>query len=335
MLTIDVRFIDEGFSPAEHPHAPAGSPKGGQFVKKGGGGTSAKAPQKAPPKNTAAGPSQGRASPAATLVPADDRTAWPEHIKALKVPPAWQSVKISHDPHADLLVIGHDVKGVKQYIYSKKFADAQAAKKFERIHALQKAAPKIDAQNEKNRQSDNSTVRDNADVLALILRMGLRPGSDAESSAKVKAYGATNLRKEHVVKDGDQTRLKFVGKKGVSLDLPVRDPDLAKMLQQRAKAAQPNGPLFPKANENTLLSYVHGFEGGKFKSKDFRTLLACRSAQAEIASMPVPKNPAQYKKAVREVAAKISSRLGNTPTVALQSYINPILFAEWKASAGV
>lgn len=39
-LTVDVNFLDDSnYDPTDHPHAPAGTGKGGQFVKKGSGGT--------------------------------------------------------------------------------------------------------------------------------------------------------------------------------------------------------------------------------------------------------------------------------------------------------
>jgi DNA topoisomerase IB len=49
--------------------------------------------------------------------------------------------------------------------------------------------------------------------------------------------------------------------------------------------------------------------------------------------MDVPKTQAEYRKAVMEVAKKVSSVLGNTPVIALQSYINPSVFGAWKAAA--
>jgi hypothetical protein len=44
---------------------------------------------------------------------------------------------------------------------------------------------------------------------------------------------------------------------------------------------------------------------------------------------------AQYKNSTLDIATAVSQRLGNTPTVALQSYIPPEVFAEWRAHAGV
>ena len=85
-----------------------------------------------------------------------------------------------------------------------------------------------------------------------------------------------------------------------------------------------------------MSNYSHQLDGGGFKTKDFRTLLGTRTAMQEIVNLspPVPKDEKEYRKKVKEVAIRVSKKLGNTPTVALQSYINPSVFAEWKLNAG-
>ena len=94
------------------------------------------------------------------------------------------------------------------------------------------------------------------------------------------------------------------------------------------------GQLFG-VSEKDLLDHVHSFDGGGFKTKDFRTLVGTKSAQASLANRDAPKDAKAYKKAVKEVATEVSQVLGNTPSVALASYINPAVFAPWRAAAGV
>lgn len=161
------------------------------------------------------------------------------------------------------------------------------------------------------------------------MKMGIRPGSDSNTKADVKAYGATNLRKEHVVTEGSKTYLRFTGKKGVSLNLEVEDPSVAKMLRRRAAAD--SDTLFPEVNEDRLREYSSTLDGGNFRPKDFRTHLGTKTAMDEMANVETPpKNEREYRKAVMAVAKKVSDRLGNTPTIALQSYINPVVFSAWR-----
>lgn len=262
-----------------------------------------------------------------------DREQWPDHIKALKVPPAWTDVKINSNPNAALLASGKDSKGRSVYTYSAEFRASQSAMKFARISELSKKAEAVFKQNEANRSSTDPLVKENADALSLIMKMGLRPGSTTDTKAKVQAYGATTLEGRHVISDGKSTRLLFTGKKGVHLDLPVEDKETAEMLRARALKAGPDGKLFPNTSDDLLRDYTHSLDGGGFKTKDFRTYLGTSTAAKLVAIAPVPKNEQEYKKAVMTVAKLVSSKLGNTPIIALQSYIDPRVFAPWRHRA--
>lgn len=162
-------------------------------------------------------------------------------MRALKVPPAWHGVRYARDPNAALQVVGRDSKGREQRIYSARFRETQSAVKFIRIKALEAKFDDIAVQNMRNMRSNDSRIAESAACHNLIMRMGLRPGSDAETYAVERAYGATTLEGRHVIIDGDWTRLAFVGKKGVRIDLLVEDAGLARVLRERAARVGPDG----------------------------------------------------------------------------------------------
>jgi DNA topoisomerase-1 len=304
----DAAAMDAEWNESDHPRA-----ENGEFGSGGGGG-----------------------SASVGLKSHESRESWPEHIKVLKIPPAWKDVRVSDNPDADLLAIGKDTKGRPQYVYSQKFQQSQAALKFARIKSLESDAPMIKDQLSTLTKSNDRKVADHADCANLIFKMGIRPGSDSDTKAKVKAYGATTLEGKHVVTEGDETYLRFTGKKGVAINLHVDDPELASNLRKRAGDAGENGRLFGGVRGGSLLDFVHGeLDHGGYKTKDFRTLLANNQASDVIARMPAPKSEKEYKKAVLEVAKQVSAKLGNTPTVALQSYINPAVFGAWRESYAV
>jgi len=165
--------------------------------------------------------------------------------------------------------------------------------------------------------------------MKLIRETVIRPGSEADTKAKVAAYGATTLEGRHVVKTDSGAELHFVGKKGVSLVIPVEDQGTIKMLLARATKAGPEGRLF-NTDRGSLLDYSHRLDGGKFKTKDFRTYLGTSLAMKEVKKAPAPKTMKEYKKAVKAVATAVAKKLGNTATVALQSYISPVVFSGWR-----
>ena len=260
-----------------------------------------------------------------------DGSPLPKHIKSLAIPPAWTDVHVNPDKKGTLWATGKDAKRRLQSKYNPKYSESQSAKKFARVLALEKKFDKVSAKNEKGMTSKDPATRDAAHALALIFHTGIRPGSDKDTGAEKQAYGATTLLGKHVVPDGDGVRLQFVGKKGVDLDLPVTDKRIASDLLSRAKASGGEGKLFPNTDASHLLQYTHSI-GGQVKTKDFRTLLANQVARTEIQKMPAPTTAKGYKAAVKDVATYVSQKLGNTPAVALKSYINPEAFSGWKGA---
>ncbi len=254
----------------------------------------------------------------------------PGHIAKYRIPPAWRDVRYNDDPDAPLQVVGKDVKGREQRIYHPRYAASQAEAKFRRIQELDRQFIRIRAENADALRDPKR--HDLAEVLSLIMETGIRPGSDDDTGAAKQAYGATTLEGRHVAEVRGAVRLRFVGKKGVNLDIPVNDKKLAAMLLARKKRAG-DGRLFPNVNAGRLLSYVHSLDGGMFKTKDFRTLIGTRLAMSEMSGKPVPKDPKAYKKAVMDVAKQVATKLGNSPTIALQSYIAPEIFGSWRMAA--
>jgi DNA topoisomerase-1 len=285
-----------------------------------------------PTKVKPVGANTPKVSSSSGMIPAPaNKAEWPEHLRKIPVPPAWTDVRIHPDPNNPLWVMGKDAKNHTQPLYSPKHIRESAAKKFSRVTNLAKNLDQIVTKNNKNLNSRDKQTKEHAACLGLMISTGLRPGSERDTGAEKQAYGATTLQGQHVVTENGQTRLVFVGKKGVDLDIPVEDPEVAKMLQHRAVEAGPNGKLFPSITDNSLRRYTSQITGGKAKPKDFRTLVGTSTAMRIVQTMNKPKDMKEYKKSVMAVAKQVSQKLGNTPAVALASYITPQVFDEWRA----
>ena len=256
----------------------------------------------------------------------------PKHIQACYIPPAWQNVRYSNDPGDDLLVSGRDKKGVGHAVYSAKFNAQQANSKFERVSELDRKYNRVLASVVNDIRIGKNV--EEASILRLVMTTGLRPGSEKQRGA-VKAYGATTLEGRHVIgKDESSIRLRFVGKKGVKIDVPVTDHDVARDLLKRRGEAGPLGRIFNPGPGEAVRSYSNTQDGGGFKTKDFRTLLGTRVAQAERDKLPDPKTEKEYRQSCKAVAKIVSEKLGNTPNVALKAYIAPHVFAGWRVGKG-
>lgn len=320
---------DKEFKESDHPRGQPENP--GQFTSGGGGGGSKSKPEPAKIAKTELKPGRGATKVVGGKLVQANGSPLPPHIAKLKIPPAWTNVSFALDPKAKVQASGKDSKGRRQGIYNLEFSRKRAEAKFGLVNALQKKFPAIKSENEANRKKPET--KNAADCMALIMAMGIRPGSDSDTGAEKKAYGATTLQARHVVRTSSGSLyLRFVGKKGVNLSLKVNDPAVEKMLTDRVAKLDKNERLFGDVSDSKLLVYVHSLNGGNFKTKDFRTLLGTETAMKEVNALgnKKPTNEKEYKKMVKEVAKKVADKLGNTPTIALQSYINPVVFAEWR-----
>lgn len=248
-------------------------------------------------------------------------------VKALRLPPAWTGVQVSSDPNSDLQAIGYDEKGRVQYRYSDAHNKRQAAAKFERVKKFVGQLGNIRKQIDTTLSGAEGPDKEAAAVLALIDKTGFRVGSDRDTKAAKRAHGATTLDASHVSVNGDSVTFSFTGKKGVDIKQTVKSPSLAALIAPRKARG---GRLF-NTTDGQVRDYLHRV-GGKFKVKDFRTAVAADTAMTAIKGLQAPKTEKEYKLRRAEVGKIVAEKLGNTPTVALASYIPPEVFASWQAN---
>jgi hypothetical protein len=161
----------------------------------------------------------------------------------------------------------------------------------------------------------------------------LKNGGDLQDSTFwLKSHGATTLEGRHVVQQEDGVHLQFVGKEGVWHDHKVDDPELAQMLLQRKADADSRGGKLFNVTDGQLSDYVKSLDHGRFSPKDFRTQRANEIAADEISKLPTTpaKDKAEHDNRVRQVAEKVSGKLGNRWQQCVESYIDP---AAWSHPA--
>lgn len=290
----------------------------------------------ATPAKPAASPAAGRtnAHKAETFKPAKhngkvweiDGQPAPDFIQKLGIPPGVRDVRVNLDPNANRHATWVDAKGRGQVMYSDNHHMQAAAAKFGRVAELRKARKEIYKEVENDLK--NPKLKERAAVTRLVMQTGMRPGSDADTKAKHKSYGATTLEGRHVIDNGDGTvTIKFVpGKKGgKEIEMPVTDKKTAKDLLARAKKAGADGRIFD-TNAGAVRNYSKGKGKGGFKTKDHRTALGTETAIAALKGMRRAKTEKEYKAAVKEVSTKVSQVLGNTAKIAFNSYIDPVVW---------
>lgn len=278
--------------------------------------------------NTAHDKSNGQfASKAGMSAATPESKARFKEVTGRSIPPAWTDVQIADNLEtADLQVLGRDAKGRRQAWYSKEHTKRQAEAKFKRIQELHPHLGKLDAALERD-----ALTNDDAGALTLIRHMGMRPGSNANRGAKVQAHGATNLKAKHVTVNGDgSATLDFTGKDGVHIVLNTKDKRVVDVLSSRKIGKNDDDQLF-NTNEDRVRKYMNG-DGGvpkEFLLKDLRTTHANVVALREVKNIQPPASKPEFLKKRKEVATAVSTELGNDPSMALNSYINPTVFTPW------
>jgi DNA topoisomerase IB len=244
--------------------------------------------------------------------------------RGLKIPPGWSDVWINEDPEAPLQATGVDSKGRKQYVYSKAHSEKAAAEKFARLKEFDATLPKIREQVFR----DLNQGKDEAAILYLIDKTGFRIGSNRDTKSKEQAFGASTLLGKHVNVDGEVVSFNFIGKKGVRQSKRVVDPVLAAAINERK--GEPDQPLFG-ATDSHVRRYLNQIADRPFNVKDFRTWHGTNAAREIMADLPSPQDSREFDRSRRIVGQQVAEILGNTPDMALNSYIAPEVFSEWKA----
>jgi len=253
----------------------------------------------------------------------------PEHIQQIAIPPSWKDVFANPDPDGTVMVKGMDSKEQVQTLYSKTHTAQAAQAKFARVTELREKRSEIFK--ELDRDAKDPKLKDQADCLKVVMQTGMRPGGSATKSVH-ESFGATSLQGRHVIANNDGTvtlRLVTGKNKGREVDFQVRDKETAKMLITRAKDSGEDGQMFPTTSATKLRAYSKSKDGGGFKTKDHRTALGTETAIEAIKKLPPPRTQKEYDAHSKVVAISVAETLGNTPAVALKSYIDPVVFSVW------
>lgn len=248
----------------------------------------------------------------------------PVHLADLAIPPAWSGVTVNPDPHSNVWVSGFDAKGRRQNIYAKWHVADATQQKFLRVRSLLSQWQHIGTVIEQDARRQSHPCREEAIVALLIFLTGIRPGSNAETLADKKAFGATTLLLKHVKPSAVHGRchLKFTGKKGVDQNIPVVHDFLAPLLiLRKASTTSYTTPLF-SVSAARVNRYISKF--GDYTAKDFRTACGTSLALEILGSRKrIPKTASARRKIVNDALDKVARKLGNTRAVSRKSYVDP------------
>ena len=272
-----------------------------------------------------------------------DRLKDPEtidYIKSLVIPPAWKDVEITTNKRAKILAYGRDQKGRKQYIYNPRFRARKDADKFDRIlHFAENLEHMRRVTGQHLRKKKMSREKVLAAMVRLLDSAYFRPGSPKYTQQN-KSYGLTTIRKKHLTIEGDEMIFSYKGKSGKFQEKHVINSKLSKVIKQLEEL--PGYRLFKYYDENDALIFVESQDlnqyikevmGEEFSAKDFRTWAGTMIAAGILDELGIceKKQQKELKIRVRNAIVAVSEKLGNTPSVARDSYIDPRIFEHYKS----
>ena len=259
-------------------------------------------------------------------------------IISLAIPPAWSDVEISESKTDDLLAFGRDSKGRKQYIYNPEYIKQQQEKKFDRIIRF---AEKLEDFRRITGKHLNHDGFDRDKVLAVMVRLletaFFRPGNDYYSHEN-NTYGLTTLRSKHLTIDNDEMMFNYIGKSGKEQEKVIVEKRLIKIVQELDEI--PGYEIFKyfdsdnnkvDVKSDDLNAYIKEHMGEDFSAKDFRTWAGTMIAAIALDELGVVEKSDQkaLDHNIKQAIVKVSEKLGNTPSVARSSYVDPRVVDEY------
>ncbi len=258
-----------------------------------------------------------------------------ERVRALVIPPAWTEVWICPYPQGHLQAVGTDDAGRRQYLYHPQWRLQRDLEKFDRVIDLGEKLPGL------RRKLRNELAADAGDdatertrVLALAVRLidlgCFRPGSEGATEEN-ETHGLTTLERRHVTCRQGTAVFRFVGKSDVEHEIRIEDPVVVEAVTRlrRARRSDPRllathtGRRWHPVTPEEVNDHIRELTGLEVTAKDFRTWHATVTVAAELARPPVPSSTRARKRRVTEALGAAADLLGNTPTVARSSYVDP------------
>jgi DNA topoisomerase-1 len=258
-----------------------------------------------------------------------------ERIGELAIPPAWEDVWICPYPMGHIQATGIDAAGRKQYRYHDRWRERRDAEKFESMIRFARALPKLRRQVAKDlARKGMPRERVLACAVRLLDRGFFRIGSE-DYAEENDTYGIATMRKRHVTIAGDEVSFDYEAKGGQRRLQTIGDPEVAglvRALERRRGSgeellAYKVGRRWVDVKSADINEYVKAAAGEEFSAKDFRTWSGTVLAAVALAvSGPARGTKSSRKRAKARAVKEVARYLGNTPTVARASYIDPRVF---------
>ena len=261
-------------------------------------------------------------------------------ITALVIPPAWRDVWISPDPFGHIQATGVDQRGRTQYLYHPRWRERRDQQKFDDMVAFARALPALRSVVDHDiALGDMSREQVLACAARLLDRGFFRIGSEVYKVTN-ETYGLATMLKRHVTVSGEVIRFDYVAKESKRRVQAIIDPEVAAIVTTLKRRRGGGEELLAYRNGDRrwcdvrspdINAYLKAATNLDISAKDFRTWGATVLAAVGLAVIePSELSRTGRKRAIARAVKEVAYHLGNTPTVARNSYIDPRVFDRFR-----
>src|SRR5438105_5467668 len=171
-------------------------------------------------------------------------------IRKLRIPPAWQDVRIARGDSAPLQAVGIDKKGRTQYLYHARFRAQREEEKFRRVVEFGESLPAL---RRRVRSDLKRPELDRERLLAAIVRLidqGFFRVGNEKSARSEMTYGLTTIHGKHVKVNGSVLLFDYIGKWRKEHKRAIKDEEVAKVV--RALKGRQHEELFAEIRDRQV-----------------------------------------------------------------------------------
>jgi DNA topoisomerase IB len=255
-----------------------------------------------------------------------------ERIRSLAIPPAWKEVWICPYPSGHIQAVGTDDAGRRQYLYHPDWRVKRDKMKFDRVAEAARKLPRARREVLAHLGLEGMPLERASAAAVRLLDLGyFRIGSDAYTDTN-GSFGLTTLERRHVRCRSQRLVFSFTGKSGIEHTIEIDDDDVRAALDRMRRRrgggdrllAYQNSRRWTPLDAPTVNVYLRELLGGDLTAKDFRTWHATVLAATALAMSDEPGDTKRSRqRAVKAAVQEVADYLGNTPTIAKNSYIDP------------
>jgi DNA topoisomerase IB len=253
---------------------------------------------------------------------------------SLVIPPAWEDVWICPAANGHIQAVGTDAAGRRQYLYHPAWREQRDKAKHDRVLIVAARLPRARVTVAEHLELPGMPRERALGTAFRLLDLGFfRVGGEvyAEDNG---SFGLATIQKQHVKVTSTEVIFEYPAKSAQERLVAVADDtvrDAVSMLRRRRGGgadllAYRDGRRWRDISSDDINRYVKEVVGGDVSAKDFRTWHGTVLAAVALAgAADVAASRTRRGRAIRKAMVEVSEYLGNTPTVARGSYVDPRL----------